>query len=79
MSDCVTKVVASEAKLHHLEIHATKNGDGHALQHHFHDGSVEQHEFDHPEQNAEALAHIAHHIGMDGGAGDNEIKEWEKA
>jgi hypothetical protein len=62
-------------KLDHLEIRATERGDGHAIQHHFEDGSVEVHEFAHPKENAQAIAHLKEHMAM--GSDDENEKDGE--
>jgi hypothetical protein len=53
-----------EKQLHHIEIHGTEHADGHLIQHHFEDGSIEQHEFAHPAENEAALMHLAEHLQM---------------
>src|SRR5262249_5774369 len=50
--------------LDHVAVHANERGDGHVVVHHYDDGTEETHEFRHPEQNADALAHLAEHMRL---------------
>jgi hypothetical protein len=54
----------NKRNLDHIRIHANENADGHIVAHHYDDGSVEHYEFAHPHENADALAHLAEHMGI---------------
>jgi hypothetical protein len=65
----------SPPSLEHLEVWANERGDGHVVQHHFDNGDVSAYEFRHPEQNHDALSHLATHMLLDHGLGGQQEEE----
>jgi hypothetical protein len=61
--------------LEHLQIWANEQGDGHVIQHHHDDGTVHVYEFRHPDENHDALSHLATHMNMDHNLGGQREEE----